>query len=349
MHAFNGLKENEDFRSWRLGPCISAFDRVVGYSHVRNLSGDQTTQAIQLYRDQLKFAAGQKTLSKLHYQLISHAAKALLMFSGLDETRHLVEEHVEELARSARWLIEYAGRGVGVKTSGEKLRAIGSLCQLAKPLDVLELYDAITSLEPHLRMIYRLVDSMRLAAECEDDDGGSIALESDDEFDSGLAGDFEVWFGLYSAVVDTLVRHTTETDRDLKLLRILQTMPSDAPGWPEALSALACCSREKLEEFLPALIERSLDSEEAVAAAISLLALPYEKRSRPKADRPGLSFNPYKLLAKHLTAKGPYTTFDFLDHAKEVIRDSRYLFTGVPQPKKLLKELKQTIKKLDRD
>ena len=348
LHAFHGLQD-QDYRSWRLGACISAFDRVVGHSHVQHLSVNQTTQAIQLYRDQLIFAAGREALSQLHYQLISHAAKALLMFSGLHETRPLVEAHVEDLARSARWLIKDSQRGLSLNTSGEKLSAIESLCQLAKPLRDPELYDAIISLEPHLRGLYQLLDSSRSAAECENISRGSIALESDDEFNFQASEGSELWFSLYSAVVDILIRHASEKDRDLELLGILRTMPSDAPGWPEALSALACHSKDMLESFLPSLIERSLDSEEAVAAAISLLALPYGKHSSPEAGKPGLSFNPYKLLARHLLDNDTNTIIEFLDHARDVIKENYDLFLAVPQPKKLLKKLKRTIKKLDRD
>jgi hypothetical protein len=40
---------------------------------------------------------------------------------------------------------------------------------------------------------------------------------------------------------------------------------------------------------------------------------------------------------------------EFLDHAKNAIKGSPYLFIDVPQPTELLDELKKTIKKLNRD
>ncbi len=348
MNAFEGLKEH-DYRFRRLEACISAFDNVIGHSHVRQLSEKQTAQAIQLYRDQLAHCAGRETLSQLHHQVISHAAKALCMLSGLPETRPLVDKYAKKIAKSAYYLIKAGEQCVALNTSSEKLRSLESLCVLAKCLKNPKLDDSIIALEPQLRIIYKLLDSSDSTAQDSYDQIDSLDFDAEDDFDSETSDDFDVWSNLYSAAVDILIRHSFDEERDINLLKILRTMPPLTPCWSEALQALACTSKQDLEDFLPVLIGRSLDSEEAVAAAISLLAIPHDKHAKATSENLSVSFNPFKLLARHLVASGSNTMSEFLDHAKDVIKNSRYLFIGVEKPKQLLKQLKKTINELDQD
>ncbi len=340
-NAFEGLVL-ADYRRHRLASCIAADAEVFHFFHRSSLTQQQQHDWIKLLARELHTIASKEHWETLDQSVALHATKGLTFFCSQASLIEPLGYDHSVLSGTLRILLERTTSPFTADMPLADIELAASLCQLANLFSSPQIDADIISLEPKVRRIVLQLLSNDRGVEYEDASDYGQSTKTRGDFARFKLETFAAWSHLHSATVYVLTKQAHLEAHADHFLQILEQTACDSIFWPNVLQALAICSPETLGAYLPTLIEKTIEDDDALASLFYILALD-PSRTPSRYHEQSLNFDPLILVAECLKTFDANVRDDFFEHADEVIADDKYRLYEIDRPEELLQRLRSAV------
>ncbi len=337
--AFEGLIL-ADYRRHRLPKCLAVEDEIFNFTHRSHLTKEQENEWISLLSRELVAVAEKAQWDTIDHGVALHAAKGLYFFFSSESSAASLHRHRKALIGAIEEVLSRSAHSLSIDTPLPDIELAAAACQLSNLFSLQHLETEIISLEPQVRAIVLRLQSDSCPSD--NDERGNLELFSQNRDDFALfkLEAISAWVNLHATTVYTLIRQAHLESHAYHFLEILESTPCDSVFWPNVLQALAVCSPETLGEYLPTLIEKTIEDDDALACLFYVLALVPSQFSSGLQSGPAFNFDPVLIVAECLKTFEPNVREDFFEHADEVICDDKYRLYEIDHPEELLQRLR---------